>query len=560
MTPKAIRSYSPEKSTDFQNAMLTRRHILCTTGIVAAAVRLVFYALFSGTMFRHYHMVTGLDMQTLLRFSEWGKSDQLVPPFFTLHRVVIYLIWKFNHAVHSVDMLFLLQALSGIAGALAVADLTLKLSGKRKAAIVAGIIYALYLPFLIYEFSVLQETFTLNTLLFAVWMTIYARKKRFTCFPALASGILWGFVLTGRPVSLLVAIAAFAAVFRYCKRKQMIRRWWIFLAGALLITGIASGFNHHFKSGCGPFYNVLPYTIRYNTVESASASEKLSVKESKWKKFALTATKMIQRTPLLLSVRELPENQNIYFWREKMPETRLLLGPEILMTLTVFGLLMLLFSGRWKHPEGIILWMLLLAPALCGREAIGRYRLMLCPYFIIIAVIGISSVSRIKSTVKKRIFVLIAAVTALGAAAFELNRNHGLRLSDYHSWAIATEAAYGTNDAMDAYYEYWEKSLMRNDRAFRVIQDAAMRSSNFEIAAHVIRQAELAGAVNPSLIAYFTGLLHVGKQNPDGVYRAFARIKPETLPPDIQVQYNRILFETLKFLRQRENKRLNKSL
>ena len=101
---------------------------------------------------------------------------------------------------------------------------------------------------------------------------------------------------------------------------------------------------------------------------------------------------------------------------------------------------------------------------------------------------------------------------------------------------------------------------MRNDRAFRVIQDAAMRSSNFEVAAHVIRQAELAGVVNPSLIAYFTGLIHVGKQNPDGVYRAFARIKPETLPQDIRLQYNRILFETIKFLRQRENKRLNKSL
>ena len=540
--------------------MLTRKHILCTTGIVAAAVRLVFYALFSGTMFRHYHMVSGLDMQTLLRFSEWGKPDQLVPPFFTLHRLTIYLIWKFNNAVHSVDMVFLLQALFGIAGALAATDLTLKLCGKRKAAIVAGIIYALYLPFLIYEFSILQETFTVNTLLFAVWMTFHARKKRFHFFPTLAAGILWGFALTGRPVSLLVAIAAFAAVLWYCKRKQMVKRWWIFLAGMLLITGIASGFNHYFKSGHGPFYNVLPYTVYYNTVESATDSEKLAVSDSKWKKLALTAGKMIRRTPLMLSVRELPENQNMYFWREKMPETRLLLGPEILMTLTVFGLLMLLFSGRWKNPEGLILWMLLLAPALCGREAIGRYRLMLCPYFIIIAVIGISSISRVKSTVKKRIFVLSAAVISIAAAAFELNRNHGLRLSDYHSWAIATEAAYGTNDAMDAYYEYWEKSLMRNDRAFRVIQDAAMRSSNFEVAAHVIRQAELAGVVNPSLIAYFTGLIHVGKQNPDGVYRAFAGIKPETLPPDIQQQYKRILFETIKFLRQRENKRLNKSL
>ena len=118
--------------------MFSKKYILCVTGVVAVIVRLVFYALFAGTMFRYYHMVQGLDMQTLLRFSEWGNHPDL-PPFFTLHRLTIYLIWKFNNAVHSVDMVFLLQALFGIAGALAAADLTLKLCGKRKAAIVAGI-------------------------------------------------------------------------------------------------------------------------------------------------------------------------------------------------------------------------------------------------------------------------------------------------------------------------------------------------------------------------------------------------------------------------------------
>ncbi|MBO5821773.1 MAG: hypothetical protein J6R86_02020, partial [Lentisphaeria bacterium] len=98
--------------------MFSKKYILCVTGVVAVIVRLVFYALFAGTMFRYYHMVQGLDMQTLLRFSEWGANPD-VPPFFTLHRLVIFLLWKFNDGVHSVDALFLLQSLSGILGALA---------------------------------------------------------------------------------------------------------------------------------------------------------------------------------------------------------------------------------------------------------------------------------------------------------------------------------------------------------------------------------------------------------------------------------------------------------
>ena len=537
--------------------MLSKKHIFFTVGIIAATARLVFYALFSGTMFRYYHMVSGLDMQTLLRFSEWGSADQTVPPFFTLHRLTIYWLWKLSGGVHHVDMIFLLQAISGIIGALAVADLTLMLCGKRKAATVAGILYALYLPFLIYEFSVLQESFSLNTLLLAVWALFYARKKRFNFFSAVVSGVLWGLALTGRPVALLTAFAALVLSFLWCRRKKLLRKWLLFPAGILLVISIATIFNAHFKSGRGPFYNVLPYTVHYNTAANADSTMTNDITASK---LLTTAKKMILRIPLLLSVRELPENQNMYFWREKMPESRLLIGPEILMTLTVFSLVIFLLSGKWKSKSGLILWMLLLAPALCGREAIGRYRLMLCPYFIIITVIAISGIPQIKNLTKRRILIFTAAAVALGYTFFEMNRNHGLRLSDYHSWAIATEAAYGNNDqVLDAYFDYWQRSGMRDNKAFRAIQGAAMRSGNFEFAAHVIRQAEIAGGVSPVLISYFTGVLYVGQQNPDAVYRAFIRIKPEELPPDLQPHYHRVMQDTVNFIRQRENLRLNKT-
>lgn len=534
--------------------MLSKKHIFCVVGISSAAIRLVFYALFAGTMFRYYHMVNGLDMQTLLRFSEWGSATQVVPPFFTLHRITLFLLWKLNGGVHPIDLIFLIQTAVGIAGALAVTDVTLMLSGKRKAALVAGIISALYLPFLVYEFSILQETFTVNTLLFAIWALLKARKKRFNILPTVGAGLLWGFALTGRPVAIPVALAAFAGVVLYCRKKHFLKKSIPFFAAVVLVSGCATAFNAYFKSGKGPFYNVLPYTVQYNTESSPAAQQ------SKLKKLTVTAGKMLSRTPLLLSVRELPENQNIYFWREKMPESRLLIGPEILMTLTIFSLLVMLSSGKWKKPETLILWTLLLSPVLCGREAIGRYRLMLCPYFIIIAVLGISMLPEIRNVVKRRTIIFVAASIAIIFAAIELNRNRGLRISDFHSWAIATEAAYGSSDVtIEAYYECWQRSIMRSDTAFRAIQGAAMRGANYEIAAHVIRQAELAGAVNPSLIAYYTGLIYVGKQDPEGVARAFAKINPRELPPDLLPFFEQVLNDTRKILHQRENQRLNKT-
>ena len=276
-------------------------------------------------------------MQTLLRFSEWGKNVD-VPPFFTLHRLLIYLIWKANSEVHSVNMLFLIQSIFGILGALATADLTLMLTGKRKAALAAGIIYALYLPFLIYEFSVLQETLCLNILLFAVWSLFFIRKRRFSILSTAFSGILWGFTLTGRPVALPAAIAAlvFAGIWSY--RKKVFARWWILLAGVLIVIAGATVFNRINNSGKSSFYAVLPYTLYYNTgIQQQSSDIKTNCSG-----LLKTASNMIRRTPMMFSVLEMPENHNLYFWRYKLPEAKMLIGPEILLSLTVFSIAILL--------------------------------------------------------------------------------------------------------------------------------------------------------------------------------------------------------------------------
>ena len=55
--------------------MLTRKNILLATFGAAIAVRAAFAVIFSSSLFRYYHHVPGLDMQTLLRFSEWQSGS-----------------------------------------------------------------------------------------------------------------------------------------------------------------------------------------------------------------------------------------------------------------------------------------------------------------------------------------------------------------------------------------------------------------------------------------------------------------------------------------------------
>ena len=396
-----------------------------------------------------------------------------------------------------------------------------------------------------------------DILLFAVWSLFFIRKRRFSILSTAFSGILWGFTLTGRPVALPAAIAAlvFAGIWSY--RKKVFARWWILLAGVLIVIAGATVFNRINNSGKSSFYAVLPYTLYYNTgIQQQSSDIKTNCSG-----LLKTASNMIRRTPMMFSVLEMPENHNLYFWRYKLPEAKMLIGPEILLSLTVFSIAILLLSGQWKKKEGIILLLiLLLAPALCGREPIGRYRLMLCPYFIVLAVSGFPILCRIKRGMKRNLILVTALLVSASTTAYGLSCKHGLRLSDFHSWALAAEASLGNTDqALEAFFEYWQRSGMSSDNAFRAMMGAAMRASRFDVAVTVIRQAELTGQINRSLIAFYTGLLFVGKQDPYNVKRAFSQINPSELPPDLYKNYLMVLKDTERFIQQHPEPVLNKT-
>ena len=158
------------------------------------------------------------------------------------------------------------------------------------------------------------------------------------------------------------------------------------------------------------------------------------------------------RLPQLFKTGELPENQNIYFWCEKIPQFNLLISPGLLIPCAVAGIMVLLLTGAWKKRYGLLLIPIVtLALPLCAREVIGRYRLMLTPYFTVICVCGFYELKKI--TAPKRNILLIAALVAGGMTFFIHTDLKKIRPEDHHAWAEALIRTPGTEkkEILEAY-------------------------------------------------------------------------------------------------------------
>jgi len=538
---------------------LTGKNILLVTAACAIAARVIFALLFSNSAFANYHLVPGLDMQTLLHYSEWGEGKNYAP-FFTFHRLIIFLIWFINSQHHSVWAIFTIQALVGVAGCVCMADIVLKLSGKRTAALICGIAGAFYLPLLVYEFSVLKETFAANFALFAFWSMLYALRKRFNVKSSLLFGFCCFAALEGRlAIVPLVGVLGMYCLIKMFRRKLLKR----VLAAAVLplfLLLAASSFNA-INWYFSPFFDVLNYNLQYNAGDAAKTAAAADAPEnagnSKTKLLINTICNAAKQAPQLLKYGELPENQNIYFWCKKIPAFNILLAPGLLIPLTSAGIMILLLSGAWKHRYGLLLLPLLsLALPLCAREPIGRYRLILVPYFLMITACAAVVVIRMKSVCRRRI-----AFFGAGLGAF-FSIFHGdvpvrIRQSDYSAYAVALEHTPGTPSTIvvDAYYDYWESHRFQSERAYKMLMDKSLKYKAFETIEAVSVQA-LANGISPDLVCYFMAWSFALQEKPEQVSTMLASIKdPAALPPEYRQKAALLHRDTLRILRIRRKMR-----
>ena len=179
--------------------MLTRRQILLLPAEVAVAARAIFAVVLADSPFRFFHCVPGLDMQTLWEFAAPGGA----PTLLVAPRLLFQLVRRIGQGPFT---LFCLQALIGAVGAALCADLARHFTRDRFSALCAGIIYALYAPFLVYEFSVLQEALLLNLILLAVWIFYRALPRRASSSWVLAAAVVSAFAALGRPMALPLGI------------------------------------------------------------------------------------------------------------------------------------------------------------------------------------------------------------------------------------------------------------------------------------------------------------------------------------------------------------------
>ena len=499
-------------------------------GLFAAVVRGGFFCSWLFSPLRYFHKVPGLDMETLLHFSEWGPGREF-SPLFVVHRLIIFTVWFFNGKEHCLPVLVLLQSLSGILGAILTADLVLMLWGKRKIALAAGLFYGLYPVILLYDFCILQESITTTLILAGVWSYFRCKIRHYPSNKTFLSGILLGLCSVGRPVSALVSVILPVKTFFDGKRKAAV----LLISGVLCLWFAASFFNLVFSRSFYPFFRAMNYTLAFHRQQAASQNAS-SAPETAFQRFAL---RLPLRAAKFFLSDEIPENINYYFLRERIFCLKYLPGPGILMPLALAGIILMLC--RFRHREGLLLAIVfLIALPLAAREPIGRYRLHLIPFFVLSA--SYFFVVLCRNT--RRSLQLCGGAYALALGCNFLWASPAFtRVSDYVAWGKAIEFSAGNKPvpaAMQSYFRGWIKSGC-SDRAAAVnLITCALRAGNMELASRTCQEGIRGPAGEKSIYRYYLAVICVSRRQFEQAEKELKQIRVEEIPAlEKKIQYLR---------------------
>lgn len=524
---------------------LSTRRALALIAILGCAVRFELFRSLLESPLRFFARVPGLDMETLLTRGEWGVSGG---PMLTPHRLMVAAFWAANGAVHRPEMIAAFQMLLGIITALLTFWCSLHLTRNRKAALVTGVLTAVYAPLLLYECVTLQESVVTFTGFLSFFLFLWSRKHHFHGWYGILCGAALGFAAIGRPTAILWALGALVWIGWYVWRKRHLR-WSLFaLGGFLFLLAFTTWFNWNGCKYVGPFFRVGQYAVSVNLPASAVPSDTVSpsgidTTARRIEGAARVGINAASRIPLLFSVREIPENLNYYFLRERLWPLPVLPGPALLIPFALAGTLLALC--RLRHKESIILgYIFLLALPLCAIYPVGRYRLMLIPAFAIAATYPF--LLRLGDNRRRGVVINFALV----AAAFLLNWNQFgaiSRSTDFVAWALAREAQSGgvTEESCNSFYEAFRLSGGKNQSAAVNLLSRLIGANAFDSAEKIALQTLEAGAENPHLIAYYLGLIRMGRGEFAEAERIFEAIPPDAIEA-LQMKYHFFYGETLR--------------
>ena len=352
---------------------------LIFTGAAALLIRLVYGFSFLTSEFAMFNYLPGLDMETLLRFSEWTSSDPESLPMFVLHRFLLFFCYAVAGKSHNILLIYAVQSLVGIIAGVFAAWGVWMLSKNSKAALAGGLLYAVYGPFLLYESAALQESVLVHTLTIAFVLLLRFREKK-SLLAGILCGVLLGLNSSGRPATAFAALVLALFPLWENRKDKFDRRLLSIPLVLLLIWLCASLFNGYFRGSFSPFFNVMPHLAEVH----APAKSAGPAAGNTCYPFVSVAAGALKNVPMLFGMREIPENLDYDVIRGLLPI--LSVGPLLLMPFAVAGMITFILLRR---RELLVLYIAIasLVLPLASRVPIGRYRLMLIPFFIIFAVL-----------------------------------------------------------------------------------------------------------------------------------------------------------------------------
>ena len=428
--------------------------------LTALVGKILFFVTFLESPFRYFHTVLGLDMKTLLEFSSFTNLDtRLCVP----HRWLIYLFYTINNHEHNTIGVIIVQAILGIIGAILLGKCARILFNSYKAELFCGLFYALYGPTLIYEFSILQESLIINLLIIGFYFLLKARLANYYWKWSIPAGIFLSSTSLGRPATLLFLVciiflfsvkidSSFLKVENFSNfTKSLIPSLSIkykafFRISLVIFLTFVFGaiFNKVSVNIWSPFFYSHSYAQVFNYEKDSANKEDSSdllnrttpVNAPK-ASFVKVGFNAIKRMPQMLLAKEIPENLNYNFLRLKITLLKFLIGPEVLLTLALTALIFILVKGYFLKKEALLIYLILsLLPLLCVRDPIGRYRLYIVPFLILLLPILYTLVKKNKDFIKVVVIFLLVVVINFIASWGILD----LRTGDYIAWALANES------------------------------------------------------------------------------------------------------------------------
>lgn len=222
---------------------------------------------------------------------------------------------------------------------------------------------------------------------------------------------------------------------------------------------------------------------------------------------------------------EMPNNINYYFIQEKLPISRLFIGPALLIPLALTGLILMIYYGGLHKKESILFFYIAaFAIPICLFLPLGRYKLVLAPIFCIGAAYTMIYLNQIITRKGSKLHnILTPSLLAILLFLTISTRSYPTRSSDIKAYGLA--AVY--------------------------VPDKLMKKGNFKDASLILSQYYRENQTNVTISIYYASSL-LGSNRPKDAEFVLSRLGvPEDI--DSRSHYYFELGECYRLLNRRED-------